>query len=81
MNPSNGLDVELTYSLQEWLWRFHKEDMALILLGHVEILDQYWDSYISWCQTEEGKRYLEGGDLWETHKKSKRKDITNDELD
>ena len=54
--------VKLTASLEHWLMVNHFEKIPLIMLGHIELLTQeMWDSYIEWCQTDEGKEYLEGG--------------------
>lgn len=54
--------VRLTQSLQEWLWRNHKEKVPLIMLGHTELFTpQMQQDYLAWCQTEEGRKYLKGG--------------------
>lgn len=54
--------VKLTQSLEEWLWRYHRETLPLILLGHVELFTPgMQQEYIEWCQTEEGRQYLNGG--------------------
>ncbi len=54
--------VRLTQSLSEWLFRNHKDKIALIMLGHTELLtDEMYEEYLEWCQTEEGKKYLKGG--------------------
>ena len=54
--------VKLTQSLEEWLWRYHRETLPLILLGHVELFTpEMQQEYIEWCQTEEGRKYLNGG--------------------
>ena len=54
--------VRLTQSLQEWLWRNHRKELPLIMFGHVELMtEEWWEEYLKWCQTEEGKQYLEGG--------------------
>lgn len=54
--------VKLTQSLQHWLWENHRDKIHLILLGHVELLtEDMQKEYIEWCQTDEGKQYLEGG--------------------
>lgn len=40
-------------------------DFILITFGHVELFTPEMQAeYIKWCQTEEGKRYLVGGDLY-----------------
>lgn len=54
--------VKLTQSLSQWLWDHHRDKIALIMLGHTELLtDEMWDEYIEWCKTDEGRQYLEGG--------------------
>ena len=54
--------IKLTQSLEKWLFDNHRNKIALIMLGHTELMTkEMWDEYIAWCQTEEGKQYLEGG--------------------
>lgn len=54
--------VRLTQSLQEWLWRNHRELIALIMFGHVELFTPEMErEYLAWVQTEDGKQYLKGG--------------------
>ncbi len=54
--------VKLTQSLQEWLWRYHRELIAPLMFGHTELFtDELAQEYMAWCQTEEGKQYLKGG--------------------
>lgn len=54
--------IMLTQSLQKWLWDNHADKLPLILLGHTELMTQeMWDNYISWCRTDEGRKYLKGG--------------------
>lgn len=54
--------VRLTQSLGEWLSRNHKDKIALIMLGHTELLtEEMYEEYLTWCQTDEGKKYLKGG--------------------
>ena len=54
--------VKLTQSLKHWLFVNHRELLPLIILGHVELFTQEMkDKYLEWCQTEEGKQYLKGG--------------------
>lgn len=58
--------VTLTKSLRHWLWENHKDLIGLIMFGHTELMtEEMWEKYITWCQTDDGKRYLEGGDLYE----------------
>lgn len=52
----------LTQSLQQWLWANHKELIPLIMLGHIELFTaEMQKEYLAWCQTDEGKQYLQGG--------------------
>lgn len=54
--------VKLTQSLQRWLLENHKDILTLIMFGHVELFtEEMQEEYIAWCQTDEGKQYLEGG--------------------
>ena len=54
--------VKLTQSLSVWLFKFHKEKLPLIMLGHVELFTENMQKdYIEWCKTDEGKQYLKGG--------------------
>lgn len=54
--------VRLTQSLQEWLWRNHKDIIHLIMFGHIELVTpEMQQEYFAWCQTDDGKQYLKGG--------------------
>lgn len=54
--------VKLTQSLREWIWRNHRDKIALIMLGHVELFTEEMQAeYLAWCQTDDGKQYLKGG--------------------
>lgn len=54
--------VKLTQSLFEYLWRNHRDIIALIQFGHTELLtDEIWNNYIEWVKTDEGRQYLKGG--------------------
>lgn len=54
--------IKLTQSLEKWLFDNHRNKIALIMFGHTELMTkEMWDEYIAWCQTDEGKQYLEGG--------------------
>lgn len=54
--------VLLTQSLRKWLWDNHADKLPLILLGHTELMTQeMWESYIEWCRTDDGRKYLKGG--------------------
>ena len=55
----------LTESLKRYLWKLHKEKLSLILFGHIEVLtDEIVQDYLEWCQTDEGKQYLKGGEKY-----------------
>ena len=54
--------IKLTQSLEHWLWENQRDKLALIMLGHTELLtDEMWAEYIEWCKTDEGGQYLKGG--------------------
>lgn len=55
--------VRMTQSLQHWLCdNGHLQEMVLIGFGHLEYFtEEMQKEYLNWCQTEEGKKYLEGG--------------------
>lgn len=54
--------VKLTQSLEHWLFENHRDKIALIILGHTELItDEMWDEYIEWCKTDDGNQYLKGG--------------------
>ena len=56
--------IKLTCSLKHWLAINYPYDFVLITFGHAELLTPEMQAeYIEWCKTEEGKRYLVGGDL------------------
>lgn len=58
--------VVLTQSMRVWLAEFHPELIVPIIFGHTELFtDELCREYVAWCQTEEGRRYLKGGDLYE----------------
>ena len=54
--------VKLTQSLQEWLWRYHRELISPIMFGHVELFTpEMQREYLEWCKIEDGAQYLVGG--------------------
>lgn len=66
------LMVQMTYSLQVWLLRNYPETFVLVSFGHTyEFTEQMQQEYLAWCCTDEGKRYLVGGDKYEEHKRRK----------
>lgn len=61
--------VEMTQSLQHWLWENHKDIFGLILFGHIELLTkEMYREYLLWVQTEEGMQYLKGGSKYKEEK-------------
>ena len=53
--------VQLTQSLSHWLWENHKDKVALIMFGHIELFTEDMQrEYIKWCNTDEGKKWLQG---------------------
>ena len=58
--------VKLTKSLQYWLFKNHPDLISSIMFGHVELFaEEMQKEYVEWCKTEEGKRYMKGGNLYE----------------
>lgn len=63
--------VILTQSLEQWLWKFHREKLPLILFGHTELFTpEMAKDYLEWCKTDEGKQYLKGGSKYNPEHKS-----------
>ena len=52
--------IELTESLKQFMWKFHREELPLLMFGHFEIMEKYNEEYINWLKTDEGKAYLKG---------------------
>ena len=64
--------VKFTQSMSHWLWNNHSDIYGLVLLGHTELITkEMYDEYIKWCQTEDGKQYLEGGTKYKDDQYSK----------
>ena len=54
--------AKLTQSMSEWLWRYHRDKMVLIMFGHMELFtDEMTKQYIEWCNSDDGRQYLKGG--------------------
>lgn len=54
--------VQLTQSLQHWLWENHPDILPLIMFGHVELfIDEMQKEYLDWVHTDDGRQYLKGG--------------------
>lgn len=52
----------MTKSFEHWCFTYHKDIFVQLSFGHLELLtDELWQEYLDWCQTDEGKQYLEGG--------------------
>lgn len=57
--------IKLTQSLEHWLLENHRDKYALISFGHIEeFTEDMQKAYLEWCGTEEGKKYLEGGEYY-----------------
>lgn len=55
--------VTMTLSFKTWCFKYHREIYSLLMFGHVELLtDNMKKEYLNWCRTEEGRKYLEGGE-------------------
>ena len=53
---------KVTQSLAQWVLENHCDLLPLIMFGHIELLtEEMLEQYLAWCQTDEGKQYLEGG--------------------
>lgn len=64
------MGVKLTQSLQHWMWENHRDLLPLLYFGHVEVFtEEMEEQYIAWCNTEEGKKYLEGGECYKAEEK------------
>lgn len=54
--------VRLTQSLAQWLWDNHRDLIAPIMFGHLELFTPEMEQeYLAWCLTDDGKQYLKGG--------------------
>ena len=61
--------VRLTQSLEHWLWENHRKIIPLLMFGHLELFTPEMEQeYLEWCQTVEGKKYLEGGSEYKAEK-------------
>lgn len=57
--------IKLTQSLNKWLFDNHKEILPLIILGHLELFtEEMQEEYLQWCKSEEGRKYLVGGQYY-----------------
>lgn len=56
----------LTQSMEVWLWKYHRDKLALIMFGHLELFtEEMAQEYVEWCKTEEGRQYLQGGSKYD----------------
>lgn len=70
--------VTMTYSFKHWLAIFYPDLFAKISFGGLECFTpQMKQEYFAWLQTDEGKRYLKGGDLYEAHYNRTKSDYKN----
>lgn len=61
--------VKLTRSLTAFLFKFHKDKVALISLGHIELYTrEIQKEYMEWLKTDDGKSYLKGGSNYKEEK-------------
>ena len=57
--------VRMTQSFSHWCWEFHRDIFVPLMFGHVEELTpELRREYIEWCKTDEGKKYLKGGECY-----------------
>ena len=62
--------VKMTQSMEVFLFKYHKDHMALIMFGHLELFTEEMDEeYLEWCKTEEGRQYLKGGSKYDPNHK------------
>ena len=54
--------TRMTQSMAQFLFQFHRDKLALIMMGHLELYtDEINKEYFEWLETDEGKSYLKGG--------------------
>ena len=57
--------IQLTQSMAKWLWDNHRDIAGLIMFGHLELFtDEMEEQYLEWCKTDEGRKYLKGGECY-----------------
>ena len=63
--------IILTQSLEQFLFEFYRDKLALIMLGHLEeFTEEMKAEYLEWCKTDEGKQYLDGGSKYNPEHRS-----------
>lgn len=56
----------LTQSMEVWLFKYHRDKMALLMFGHMELFtEEMAKEYVEWCKTEDGRQYLAGGSKYD----------------
>lgn len=68
--------VTMTLSFRTWCLRYHREIYSLLMFGHIELLtDDMRKEYVEWCRTDEGKKYLEGGEEYLRRERRKQANV------
>lgn len=58
--------IKLTKSMKVWMSNNYADKLLLLQFGHTEIFTKDMETeYLNWCKTKEGKKYLQGGELYE----------------
>lgn len=67
--------VRMTQSMAQFLFKFHRDKLALIAMGHLELYTEEMDKeYFDWLKTDEGKSYLKGGSNYKEELNPKEKE-------
>ena len=62
----------LTQSLEIFLYKHHRDKLAPIMFGDLEVFtEEMVKEYVEWCKTEEGRQYLKGGNMYDSNHKGK----------
>lgn len=57
--------IKLTQSLKQFLFQNYHDILTPLMFGHMELLTpEIYDEYLKWCKTDEGKKYLKGGECY-----------------
>lgn len=58
--------VKMTQSMEQWLWKYHRDLFTPLLFGHLELFtEELAREYRDWCLTDEGRQYLKGGKFYD----------------
>lgn len=58
--------VILTQSMEVWLFTYHRDKIAGIMFGKLELFtEEMARDYAEWCHTDEGRQYLKGGSKYD----------------